>query len=228
MDETQMDQKSSSPESPSDDKGDIKIKFPWKDFFTTSTAVIAVLFSGFTFYLVNIHVKDDLEARIIGRTLKGYDGKKNDGLFEVAFFNNGNRPEIIIGIKSLIAKDSSSRIFSICDATDTIFPILLQPHDIRLIKYIVTSNCLLPLFDNGFVEIKHLGENNNDTTSTFYLRMEFNSVDSKGKPHKISGPMNSKLSITLRQGVNHIWNPVDWHREQFPSIDLFEETDSDL
>jgi hypothetical protein len=158
----------------------------FREIVSLTLSIAAFILSLVNFYFINFRVEDDLRARVIGAS-----AKEDTAIVRVAFVNSGNRQATILApfFQYIDTSFGKSGEWGAELENENDFPIILQPHEMKLADLKVSSEQLTV---------------NNEADSTaiqYYLAIEFSSLDSKAISHDVWGYFNVGVLTTTNNIV---------------------------
>jgi hypothetical protein len=178
----------STPPNASGKKANLGIK----DWVTILFSAVALLISALTFFN-NYRVKDEMQARVAD--LVPASGGRDAVVFRVAFSNSGNRPAIILDVDCIINDQPNMKgtaFSSGCKAPDKIFPLIIQPHDVRLVDVEVQGKALEESFNHG----KRISLSGRGEVARFFCALQYSAIDSGGVYHQVLGQYIASFDVT--------------------------------
>jgi hypothetical protein len=158
-----------------------------KDELTLAFSTAALILSALSFYFANLRVEDDLRARLVEFEVAEVDGADRSApdavQVRVVLINAGNRPAIVLGVDYEYSPriDREDTIGGSVLAEKGLFPLLVLPRDIRVADIAVPPTLAIQNFHN-------VEPTDDPSTRDFACRLEFRSLDSRGRPYRATTP----------------------------------------
>lgn len=175
--------------------------FTTKDYLSLIFSVIALIFSGLNFYYSNLKIDDNLQARFYIAYLEPpLNDSVETGLVQVALFNMGNRQAIFVNSVFEFAPsldDSAKYILANDFDNSKDFPIVLQPHEVKMINLKVSFK------KNGEIILNDFGRKTIISFKEASLKIRLIALDSKAALH---GANMENLKVDIQKLNNGKWD----------------------
>jgi hypothetical protein len=158
-----------------------------KDKFSMLISLIAVILSLLSFYISNIRVKNNLQARIVNTDIIKDTHLKNDSIYrdtaviQVAFMNAGNRQAIVLKPYYYLTGENNEQSFTAGGefTNNNEIPFMLQPHEMKLI------NLKLSLEEINLNPGSIIDSTDKKKTYQSFCKLQFYGLDSKAEIYNI-------------------------------------------
>ena len=176
-----------------------------KDWVTLTFSASALAVSAASFYFSALRVDESVQARIADTEIA--PGTPNDNIqhykhgFVVAhyaFVNTGNRPSVVLVGDYMLSRSPTEldRGFGWhAETLKGIFPLLLPPHDIRVVDLRVPINWMIENYDNG-AESQNPNSTPANPEHVFYCGFTFKTLDSRGVVHNSEWKAQFHIDVT--------------------------------
>jgi hypothetical protein len=196
---------------------DKKTSLAFKDILSIILSLAAFALSITSFYFVNYKVEDNLQARVTNTDFIRSPTKSNGcdtAIVQVAFVNGGNRQAIVLAPWFQLADTTNSYNGAWGGDFDnrSSFPIILQPHEMKLVDLKLSAR-LLTLNPSRISK-------ENPSMYEYYLAVEYFSLDSKAKKHDVWGEFN--VHIFAKGDTINFVNETD-NLNKYNSTSLFSD-----
>ncbi len=167
-------------------------------------AIVALLFSFFTFYYSDLRLTDKLSAVIIAMTTRQDDNKQPNIIIEAALRNEGNRPALIKRIKLVLSETEDFQL-RINHIATNYTSYIIQPR---------TTEILDLTFGEGYTNNPIIISRGYDEPN-IYARLSFEVIDSSGKLREINEYIGH---LKYETSLNIFWkSPPPWTVKLLPS-----------
>jgi hypothetical protein len=162
----------------------VQVRFAPKDIITLFFSAAALVVSLSTLYVTQFRVARGLEAR-----LAEFDGNAGgDTIVRFLVTNTGNRAAVLVSAHYMLSQDEKYEIvpwggpsydFNEQAGLQKAVPIVLQPHEVRLIEVGIANSSIIDAFSDRPAH---------DKVHNIYAAFRFLSLDNDGNPYDILTP----------------------------------------
>lgn len=190
-----------------------------KDWLGFILSTIAIIVSGLSLYLGSLRVEDNTFARLVDfeETSAKSDDKNADNSFLVAhivFANAGNRPAVVFRVEYQL-QGSAIAVASEVESDAGVFPLLLQPRDLRVVDLRIPVKSIIGNRKIGTPIDASAAEPRWSVDCAFH----FLSVDSRGQLHDVTSV--ALLNIVVSNTGLSEFGPVKGRGLGEVSVSLF-------
>lgn len=177
--------------------------FAVKDYITLGFSMVALTLSVASFYFTNFRF-DRLQARVAEITSEFTSDQGTFVVVRLAFINSGNRPTIVLGVDYALSDHPSTakEPFDVgpCETDQQTFPLLVQPHDIRLVDLKIPASFLIADFDSG-APVQPAMSSESGQEAQFFYALDFKSLDSEGAYHDVQSDFFGRVNVSKKRLV---------------------------
>lgn len=181
--------------------------FAVKDFIALGFSMVALTVSVASFYFTNFRIDNKLQARVAEITLDtSSEPSTNPEVYvvvRVAFTNAGNRPAIVLSAMYQFSDRPNMDHWALggwCITAKETFPLLIQPHDIRLVDLKIPARDMIANFDSG-VPVTTPISSDSDQESQFFYALQFKSLDSEGAYYDVLSDFFATVNVSKKRLV---------------------------
>lgn len=207
-------------------------RFSKKDYFTLGFSFFALIVSFAGFYYNNLKVDDNLQVEFLNENFGPLSLiKKTNGDLQLILLNAGNRPGVVLNVRlDFSATDTDTSNFNFGLQHLELFPMILQPHEIRLIDFKIPYPLLIydTRLGNYFIN-DSTGHNEafalgiQKRHANFFMRFFIESMDSKARCYQITTPRIFSCELDNSGSVQSIGISQLYYAEHPVKMALFSE-----